>query len=91
MDGKIDKSIISMSVYEDFPGGPVVKNSPCNAEDVGSIPGWEIKIPHAMEQPSPQTLWHSCTAAMESACHNRGSHMKKQRSCVPQLRPDADK
>ena len=56
MDGKIDKSIISMSVYEDFPGGPVVKNSPCNAEDVGSIPGWEIKIPHAMEQPSPQTL-----------------------------------
>ena len=23
----------------DFPGGPVVKNEPCNAEDTGSIPG----------------------------------------------------
>ena len=70
MDGKIDKSIISMSVYEDFPGGPVVKNSPCNTEDVGSIAGWEIKIPHAMEQPTPQTLWYSCTATTESARHN---------------------
>ena len=24
---------------EDFPGGPVVKNLPCNAGDMGSIPG----------------------------------------------------
>ena len=24
---------------KDFPGGPVVKNPPCNAGDVGSIPG----------------------------------------------------
>ena len=24
----------------DFPGGPVVKNSPFSAGDVGSIPGW---------------------------------------------------
>ena len=23
----------------DFPGGPVIKNSPCNAGDTGSIPG----------------------------------------------------
>ena len=23
----------------DFPGGPVVKNLPCNARDTGSIPG----------------------------------------------------
>ena len=23
----------------DFPGGPVVKNAPANAEDVGSVPG----------------------------------------------------
>ena len=22
-----------------FPGGPVVKNPPCNAGDIGSIPG----------------------------------------------------
>ena len=44
MDGKIDKSIVSMSVYEDFPGGPVVKNSPCNPGDADSIPSWGIKI-----------------------------------------------
>ena len=31
----------------DFPGGPVVKNLPCNAEDMGSIPDWGTKIPHA--------------------------------------------
>ena len=24
----------------DFPGGPVVKNSPSNAGDMDSIPGW---------------------------------------------------
>ena len=32
---------------EDFPGGPVVKTSPSNAGDVGSIPSWGAKIPHA--------------------------------------------
>ena len=26
----------------DFPGGPVVKNLPANAEDMGSIPGPEM-------------------------------------------------
>ena len=33
-----------------FPGGPVVKNPPSNAGDVGSIPGRGTKIPHAMGQ-----------------------------------------
>ena len=28
-----------------FPGGPVVKTSPCNARGVGSIPGRELR-PH---------------------------------------------
>ena len=27
----------------DFPGGQVVRNPPCNAGDVGSIPGQEVK------------------------------------------------
>ena len=39
----------------DFPGGPVVKNLPCNAGDAGSIPGRGTKIPQAMEQLSPLT------------------------------------
>ena len=31
----------------------MVKSLPCNAGDVGSIPGWGTKIPHAAEQLSP--------------------------------------
>ena len=31
----------------DFFGGPVVKNSLCNAGDAGLIPGQGTKIPHA--------------------------------------------
>ena len=33
--------------YTDFPGGPVVKTSPCNAGGTDSIPGRGAKIPHA--------------------------------------------
>ena len=33
--------------YKDFPGGPVVKNPPSNARDMGLIPGWGTKIPQA--------------------------------------------
>ena len=34
----------------DFPGGPVVKNLPLNAGNIGSILGQGTKIPHAAEQ-----------------------------------------
>ena len=37
----------------DFPGGPVVKNPPHNAEDAGWIPSWETEIQHASEQLRP--------------------------------------
>ena len=37
----------------DFPGGPVVKNPPANAGDMGSIPGLGIKIPPAVGKLSP--------------------------------------
>ena len=36
----------------DFPGGPVVKNLPANAGDVGWIPEWGTKIPQASEERS---------------------------------------
>ena len=39
----------------DLPGGPVVKESPCNAGDTGSIPGPGPKTPRAARQLSPQT------------------------------------
>ena len=29
-----------------FPGDPMVKTSPFNVGGVGSMPGWEAKIPH---------------------------------------------
>ena len=41
--------------YGDFPRGPVVKNSPSNAGDAGSIPGRGTKIPHAEGQLNPLT------------------------------------
>ena len=61
----------------EFPGGPVVENLPCNAVDMGSIPGWGTKIPHAMEQLS------SCATTRESMHHNektRPATTKTQRS-----------
>ena len=40
---------------QDFPGGPVVKNLPCNAGDAGLILQWGTKIPPATEQLSQST------------------------------------
>jgi len=39
--------------WRDFAGGPVIKNSPSNAGDESSIPSWETKNLHAVEQLSP--------------------------------------
>ena len=39
-----------MWILEDIPGGPVVKNLPCNAGGTGSISGQGTKIPCAAEQ-----------------------------------------
>ena len=41
-------------LMRDFPDGPVVKNPPSNARDLGSVPGWGTKIPHAAGQLSPR-------------------------------------
>ena len=50
----------------EFPGGPVVKNPPCNAGDVGSIPGQGTKIPYAAEQLSPPYNYWACAPQLES-------------------------
>ena len=55
----------------DFAGGSVVKNPPCSAGDVGSIPGRGTTIPHTSEQLSP------CATTTEPTCHN-------YKVCVPQ-------
>ena len=53
----------------DFPGGPVVKNPPSNAGDLGSILGWGTKIPHATGQLSP----HAPTTELQ--CLNERAHV----------------
>ena len=35
----LDGDIYGLNINMDFPGGPVVKNLPANAGDMGSIPG----------------------------------------------------
>ena len=70
--------VILNSLSRDFPGGPGVKNPPCNAGYVGLTPGWGTKISHATKQLSPHT------ATTEPV------HLNK-RSYVMQLRPDATK
>ena len=70
----------------DFPGGPVVKNPPCNARDMGSIPGQRTKILHAMEQLSPRAT------TRQSVCHKERSHVTQQRRpSMLQLRPHTAK
>ena len=69
----------------DFPGGPVVKNPPSNAGDVGSIPGWGAKIPHATGQLSPRAT------TTELVCLNRRARVPQTTepmhpgTLVPQL------
>ena len=71
-------SLVSEEKARDFPGGPVVKNPPCNAGDSGSILGRGTKIPRAAEQLSPRTksYWvhvpqlEFCTAKKNTAWRN---------------------
>ena len=79
----VSDSHLSMMIYF---GSPVVKSLPWNAQDVGSIPGREVKILHASGQLSP---WATTTEPM--------SHYWRE-ACTPQgkvrmlqLRPNTTK
>ena len=53
----------------DFPGGPVVKDLPCSAGDVGSIHSWGTKIARATELVSPcATARASRNCSKDPAC-----------------------
>ena len=52
-----------------MPRGPVVKNPPSNAGDVGSVPSRETKIPHAAGQIS------QCAATTELVRLNKRAHV----------------
>ena len=61
--------------HRDFPGGPVVKNPPCNAGDTGSIPGQGTKTPQAL-QPKIQNIEEKwCCNKFHKALKN-GPHQK---------------
>ena len=61
-----------------FPGGPVAKNPPANAGDMGSIPGQEAKIPTCCRATEPvyhnywastPDLWAATTEALMPRAH----------------------
>lgn len=56
----------------DLPGGPVVKNLPCNAGDTGLILGQGIKIPQASGHLSPCATKKNPQAVMNT------QHSQKQ-------------
>ena len=66
----------------DFPGGPVVKNPPCNAGDTGLSPGRGTKVPHAAEQQSlrPQ-LESPCAKTKAPVRHNKSPHVAIKTRC----------
>ena len=59
----------------DFAGGPVVKNSPCNAEDAGSIPDQGTKAPQAL-QPKIQNIEEKRCCNKFSKALKNGPHQK---------------
>ena len=42
--------------FQDFPGGPVIKNPPCKAGETGSIPDQGTMIPHGCWATKPVHL-----------------------------------
>jgi hypothetical protein len=50
-----------------FPGHPVMKNLPSNAEDAGSSPGTGTRIPHAAGQLSLPTAAQDATVRIPHA------------------------
>ena len=58
-----------------FPGGPVVNNLPSEAGDLGSIPGWGTKIPHA----TGQVGLHAASCSEEPECHSEDPEEPKKK------------
>ena len=76
----------------DLPGGPVVKNPPSNAVDMGLTPGQWTKIPHATGQLSPRATTTELTRLNERACvpqttepMSSGARTRDRKTCTPQL------
>ena len=58
----------------------MAKSPPANAGDMGSIPGWETKIPHAMGQLRQLTEQSCFSWALEPMGYNyRDAHMLQRK------------
>ena len=62
-------------IFQDFPGGPVVKTSLSNAGGVGSIFGQGDKIPHALGPKTQDIKQNYCNKFNKKAL--RMVHIKK--------------
>ena len=56
-------------MVQDFPGGPVVENSSCDAGDTGSISGGKTNIVHATGQLSPGAITTEATTKYLVCCN----------------------
>ena len=54
----------------DFPNGPIAGSLPCNAGDMGSIPGQGAKILNTEEQQNPHATTGETVHRKDPACCN---------------------
>ena len=87
----VNKHIFLLGVYfkkwkfQDFLGGPVVKNPPSNAGDTGLIPGWGTKISRATGPLSPHATTTELARLNERACVPQTTEPPCSGVCVLQL------
>ena len=62
MNGRMDKEV----AVSDFPGGPVVRNSPANEGDMRLVLVWGDPIHYRATKP----VCHNRAQALEPACRN---------------------
>ena len=76
---KTDKIWYSKSKEQELPCGPGVKNLPCNAADVGLIPGGGTKILHAVWQLSQPVATKTPCATTKTQHSQINKYFKIQR------------
>ena len=69
--------VLQKCFSRDFPGGPVVKTLPSNAEDAGLIPGWGAMIPHASGRKTKTKQKQYCNKFTND--FKNGLHWKKKK------------
>ena len=79
------KDTLKKQCQRDFRRGPVLKNPPYNAGDVGSIPGQGTKIPHATGQRSPHATTTELMHLNQRACVRQTTEPICSGACAPQL------